>query len=273
MKSIFSVQDQVVVITGAGGALAGSVARHLASEGAVPVLLGRNLGKLETVLSDIRKANPKAPGLALSADVLDRKALESVRARVLEEYGRIDALVNGAGGNMPGATISPEKTFFDLDPSAFREVLDLNLTGTVLPTMVFGEPMSAASRGSIVNFSSVSATRALTRVIGYSAAKSGVENFTRWLAVDLAKKSAGGIRVNAVMPGFFLGDQNRALLTNPDGTLTDRGNTIVRQTPFGRFGEAAELNGAFQYLLAPASSFVTGTVIVVDGGFSAFSGV
>ena len=273
MNSLFSVKGQVVVITGAGGALAGSVARHLAAEGAIPVLMGRNLEKLEAVASAIRSATPEAVCLPLSADVLDRQALESVRARVLQEYGRIDALINGAGGNMPGATISPEKTFFDLDPAAFREVLDLNLTGTVLPTMVFGEPMNAASRGSIVNFSSVSATRALTRVIGYSAAKSGVENFTRWLSVDLAKKSSGGIRVNAVMPGFFLGDQNRALLTNPDGSLTDRGNTIIRQTPFGRFGEAAELHGAFQYLLSPASSFVTGTVVVVDGGFSAFSGV
>jgi NAD(P)-dependent dehydrogenase (short-subunit alcohol dehydrogenase family) len=273
MNSLFSVKGQVVVITGAGGALAGSVARYLAAEGAIPVLLGRNLEKLELVATSIRSATPGAVCLPLAADVLDRQALESVRARVLQEYGRIDALINGAGGNMPGATISPEKTFFDLDPAAFREVLDLNLTGTVLPTMVFGEPMSAASRGSIVNFSSVSATRALTRVIGYSAAKSGVENFTRWLAVDLAKKSAGGIRVNAVMPGFFLGDQNRALLTNPDGTLTDRGNSIIRQTPFGRFGEAPELHGAFQYLLSPASTFVTGTVVVVDGGFSAFSGV
>ena len=188
MNSLFSVKDQVVVITGAGGALAGSVARHLAAEGAIPILLGRNIHKVNAVADAIRSADPKAVCLALSADVLDRKALEFVRSRVLDEYGRIDALINGAGGNMPGATISPEKTFFDLDPAAFRDVLDLNLTGTVLPTLVFAEPMSAASRGSIVNFSSVSATRALTRVIGYSAAKSGVENFTRWLSVDLAKK-------------------------------------------------------------------------------------
>jgi len=273
MNDLFSVKDQVVVITGAGGALAGATARHLASQGAITILLGRGLEKLEAVAASIRAATPEARTLPLSADVLDRAALESVRARVLSEYGRIDALINGAGGNMPGATISPEKTFFDLDPAAFREVLDLNLTGTVLPTMVFAEPMSEAGRGAIVNFSSVSAMRALTRVIGYSAAKSGVENFTRWLAVDLAKKTSGGIRVNAVMPGFFLGDQNRALLTNPDGSLTARGQTIITQTPFGRFGEAAELSGAIQYLLSPASAFVTGTVLAVDGGFTAFSGV
>jgi NAD(P)-dependent dehydrogenase (short-subunit alcohol dehydrogenase family) len=273
MNSLFSVKDQVVVITGAGGALAGTAALHLASEGAVTVLLGRTLPKLEAVAAEIRRAAPDARTLPLTADVLDRGALESVRDRVLNEFGRIDSLINGAGGNMPGATISPEKTFFDLDPAAFREVLDLNLTGTVLPTLVFAEPMISAGRGTIINFSSVSAVRALTRVVGYSAAKSGVENFTRWLAVDFAKKSSGGVRVNAVMPGFFLGDQNRALLTNPDGSLTARGSTIVGMTPFGRFGEAVELNGAIQYLLSPASAFVTGTVLAVDGGFTAFSGV
>ncbi len=273
MNDLFSVRDQVIIITGAGGALAGATARHLATQGATTVLLGRNLEKLETVAASIRSVTPGAATLPLSADVLDRAALESVRLRVLAEYGRIDALINGAGGNMPGATIPPGKNFFDLDPVAFREVLDLNLTGTVLPTLVFAEPMSAVGRGVIVNFSSVSAVRALTRVIGYSAAKSGVENFTRWLAVDLAKKTSGGIRVNAVMPGFFLGDQNRSLLTNDDGLLTARGETIIAQTPFGRFGKAAELNGAVQYLLSPASSFVTGTVLVIDGGFTAFSGV
>jgi NAD(P)-dependent dehydrogenase (short-subunit alcohol dehydrogenase family) len=273
MNTLFSVRDHIIIITGAGGALAGTTARHLASQGAITVLLGRGLEKLEAVASSIRSATPDAITLPLSVDVLDRAALEAVRTRVLAEYGRIDALINGAGGNMPGATIAPEKSFFDLDPTAFREVIDLNLTGTVLPTMIFAEPMNAAGRGAIVNYSSVSAVRALTRVIGYSAAKSGVENFTRWLAVDLAKKTSGGIRVNAVMPGFFLGDQNRALLTNPDGSLTARGQTIIHQTPFGRFGQAEELNGAIQYLLSPASAFVTGTVLTIDGGFTAFSGV
>ena len=273
MNDLFSVKDQIVVITGAGGALAGSAARHLASQGAITVLLGRTLSKLEAIAQEIRSFSPEAVTLPVVADVLDREALESAKDQVISRFGRIDTLINGAGGNMPGATITPDKTFFDLDPTALREVLDLNLTGTILPTLVFAEPMNAAARGSIVNFSSVSATRALSRVIGYSAAKSGVENFTRWLAVELGRKSSGGIRVNAVMPGFFLGDQNRALLTNPDGTLTARGNTIVGMTPFGRFGEASELNGAIQYLISPSASFVTGTVLTVDGGFTAFSGV
>lgn len=273
MSHLFTVQDRVVVITGAGGALAGTAARHLASCGAVTVLLGRNAQRLEAVAADIRAASSEARCLPLAADVLDRGALERVRDRIIADFGRIDALLNGAGGNMPGATIPPDKSIFDLDPEAFEAVVNLNLTGTVLPSLVFGEPMTSAGKGSIVNFSSVSATRALTRVVGYSAAKSAVENFTRWMAVDLAKRTAGGVRVNAVMPGFFLGDQNRALLTNPDGSLTARGTTIISQTPFGRFGEAAELNGAIQYLLSPASAFVTGTVITVDGGFTAFSGV
>jgi len=273
MNDLFCVKDQVVVITGAGGALAGATARHLASRGAVIVLVGRTLQKLEAVAAEIRSATPDARALPLTADVLDRITLEAVRDRVLSEYGRIDSLINGAGGNIPGATIPPEKTFFDLEPSAFRDVLDLNLTGTVLPTMVFAKPMNDANRGTIVNFSSVSAMRAMTRVIGYSAAKSGVENFTRWLAVELGRKTAGGIRVNAVMPGFFLGDQNRALLTNSDGSLTARGSIIVGMTPFGRFGKAAELNGAVQFLISPASTFVSGTVVTVDGGFMAFSGV
>ena len=273
MSKLFSVSNQVIVITGAGGALAGATARHLSSQGASTVLLGRNLEKLEAVAAAIKAETPAARCLALSADVTDRQALESVRDRVIGEWGRIDGLVNGAGGNMPGATVPPDRTFFDLDPAAFRDVLDLNLIGTLLPSLVFGEPMNAARSGSIVNFSSVSAARALSRVAGYSAAKSAVENLTRWMAVELGSKTGGGVRVNAVMPGFFLGDQNRALLTNPDGTFTARGASVIASTPFGRFGNAPELNGAVQYLLSPASSFVTGTILAVDGGFSAFSGV
>jgi NAD(P)-dependent dehydrogenase (short-subunit alcohol dehydrogenase family) len=174
---------------------------------------------------------------------------------------------------MPGATIPPDKSFTDLDFDSFQQVVDLNLHGTVLPSLVFTPALLASGRASIVNFSSASAPQAITRVVGYSAAKSAVENFTRWLAVDMGRRTGGKVRVNAVLPGFFLGEQNRRLLTNEDGTLTDRGNTIVRNTPFGRFGEARELHGAIHYLLADASAFVTGTILAVDGGFCAFSGV
>ena len=174
---------------------------------------------------------------------------------------------------MPGATISPEKTFLDLDFDSFKQVVDLNLHGTVLPSLVFCSAMMEAGGGAIVNFSSVSSPQALTRVIGYSAAKASVDNFTRWLAVDMARRTGGKLRVNAIMPGFFLGEQNRRLLTNEDGSLTERGKLIVQNTPFGRFGEPEELHGAIHYLLADASRFVTGIVLAVDGGFNAFSGV
>jgi NAD(P)-dependent dehydrogenase (short-subunit alcohol dehydrogenase family) len=219
-----------------------------------------------------RAANPGAACLGCVADVLDRPALEAARDRVLGEWGRVDGLINGAGGNMPGATISPDKTFADLDFAAFRQVVDLNLHGTVLPTLVFAHSMLDGG-GAVLNYSSVSSPLVVTRVVGYSAAKAAVENFTRWLGVEMAKRTGGKVRVNALIPGFFLGEQNRRLLTNEDGSLTERGNSIVRNTPFGRFGEADELHGAVHYLMSDASKFVTATALVVDGGFCAFSGV
>ena len=273
MSSLFDLTDRVVVVTGATGALAGSAADYLASQGARVVYLGRGQDKLDAALAKCRAQTPDAQCLGLVADVLDRPALERARDAVLARWGRVDALLNGAGGNQPGATISPDKTFADLDFEAFQQVVDLNLHGTVLPSLVFTSAMLAAGRGVVVNFSSASAPQALTRVVGYSVAKSAVENFTRWLAVDLGKRTEGKVRVNAVLPGFFLGEQNRRLLTNEDGSLTDRGGTIVRNTPFGRFGQAAELHGAIHYLLSDASNFVTGTILAVDGGFGAFSGV
>ena len=273
MPPLFDLTDRVVVVTGATGALAGSAADYLAAQGARVVYLGRGQDKLDAALAKCRAQTPGAQCLGLVADVLDRPALECARDAVLERWGRVDALLNGAGGNQPGATISPDKTFADLDFEAFQQVVDLNLHGTVLPSLVFTSAMLTAGRGVVVNFSSASAPQALTRVVGYSAAKSAVENFTRWLAVDLGRRTEGRVRVNAVLPGFFLGEQNRRLLTNEDGSLTDRGNAIVRHTPFGRFGQAAELHGAIHYLLSDASSFVTGTILAVDGGFGAFSGV
>lgn len=273
MNALFNLTDRVVVVTGATGTLAGSVADYLAAQGARVVYLGRSPEKLEAALAECRATTPDAQCLGLIADVLDREALETARDTVLAQWGRIDALVNGAGGNMPGATISPGQSFADLEFTAFEQVVDLNLHGTVLPSLVFTPAMIEGGHGCVVNFSSVSAPLAVTRVVGYSAAKSAVENFTRWLAVDMARHTGGQVRVNAVMPGFFLGEQNRRLLTNEDGSLTERGHLIVQNTPFGRFGEADELHGAIHYLLSDASKFVTGIVLPVDGGFCVFSGV
>ncbi len=272
-ESLFALSGRVVVISGAAGALAGSMAGYLAGCGCRLALIGRSASKLSDLSQKIRSQARQAECLELVADVLQRPALEEARQKVLEKWGKIDGLLNAAGGNMPGATVLPDQSVFDMDLEAFRQVIDLNLHGTVLPTLVFGEAMVAQGIGPIINFSSVSATRVLTRVVGYSAAKSGVENFTRWVAVDLARRSSGGVRVNAIMPGFFLGEQNRALLTNPDGSLTARGETIIAHTPFGRFGKSDELHGTIHHLLADSSRFVTGTVLQVDGGFTAFSGV
>ena len=274
MSNIFNLRGKVVVITGATGTLTGSAADYLAGEGARVVYLGRSREKLDAAISKVLALHPAAEVIGLVADVSDRPALEAARDEVLAKWGRIDALINGAGGNQPGATITPEKTILDLDFTAFEQVVDLNLHGTVLPTLAFLPALLAAAPGaSVINFSSASSTRAISRVVGYSAAKAAVDNFTRWLAADLGRKTKGGVRVNSLVPGFFIGEQNRRLLTHEDGSLTDRGQTICRQTSFGRFGEAEELHGAIHYLLADASRFVTGTTLVVDGGFCIDSGV
>jgi NAD(P)-dependent dehydrogenase (short-subunit alcohol dehydrogenase family) len=273
MSKLFDLTDRVVVVTGATGALAGSAADYLASQGARVAYVGRSEAKLDSTLARCRAAVPAAQCVGIVADVLDRSSMERGRDEILKRWGRVDALLNGAGGNLPGATIPPDKSFSDLDMESFRQVVALNLDGTLLPSLVFAPTMIEGGRGSIINYSSASAPQAITRVVGYSAAKAAVENFTRWLAVDMARRTGGKLRVNAVMPGFFIGEQNRRLLTNEDGSLTDRGRQVVGKTPFGRFGTADELHGAIHYLLADASKFVTGTVLVVDGGFSAFSGV
>lgn len=272
-NTLFDLTDRVIVVTGATGALAGSAADYLAGQGARVVYLGRGAEKIEAALARCRQQTPGAQCLGLVADVLQRETLEQARDAVLQKWGRIDGLLNGAGGNLSGATIAPDKNFSDLDFESFQQVVALNLHGTVLPSLVFAPAMMDAKRGSIINYSSVSAPQAVSRVVGYSAAKAGVENFTRWLAVDMARRTVGRVRVNAVLPGFFLGEQNRRLLTNQDGSLTERGQLVVNNTPFGRFGQADELHGAIHYLLAEASQFVTGSVLPVDGGFVAFSGV
>ena len=269
MNTIFSVKDHVVVITGGTGVLGRAIAKYLGQEGAKVVILGRKAEVGDAVVCVIREAGGEA--MFLTTDVMNQAVLQQNCDDVLSRYGRVDALLNAAGGNMPGATVAPDKTFFDLDPDQFRTVLDLNLTGTVIPTQVFLRPMVAQGKGAIVNFSSMAAFRPMTRVCGYAAAKAGISNFTAYMATECARKFGEGIRVNAIAPGFFITEQNRALLTNPDGSFTERGRDVIRQTPFGRMGRPEELCGTIQYLISDASLFVTGTVAVVDGGFNAFA--
>lgn len=269
MKNLFSVKDKVVVITGGTGVLGSCIARYLAGEGAKVIILGRRQAEGDAIVADIKAEGGEA--LFLVSDVMIKEVVQKNCDDIMARYGRVDALLNAAGGNMPGATIAPAGTFFDVDPEQFERVLNLNLTGTVIPTQVFLKPMVEAGQGAIVNFSSMAAFRPLTRVLGYAAAKAGISNFTAYMATEVATKFTAKIRVNAIAPGFFLTNQNRALLTNPDGSLTERGGDVIRQTPFKRFGDPEELCGTIQYLISDASSFVTGTVAVVDGGFNVFA--
>ena len=209
----------------------------------------------------------------MKCNVLDRENINNVNNEILKRFNHIDILVNAAGGNMPGATVALDKTVFDLEIDQFQKVTDLNLNGTVLPTLIFGKTMASQKSGSIINISSMAVSRAITRVVGYSAAKAAIDNFTRWMAVEMASKFGNGIRVNAIAPGFLLTEQNRTLLTNEDGSLTERGHKIIDITPFKRFGDPDELIGPVLWLASDASKFVTGTIIPIDGGFSAFSGV
>lgn len=268
MKDIFSVKDKVVVITGGTGVLGSCIGRYLAAQGSHVVLIGRNSATGEALADEIRKTGNDA--IFVKADVLDVESVKKACMKIMELYGRVDALLNAAGGNMPGATIPPDGTIFDVRIDEFQKALNLNLTGTVIPTQVFMHPMADAGKGVVVNFSSMAAFRPLSRVMGYSAAKAGISNFTAFMANEAATKFSPGIRVNAIAPGFFLTHQNKELLTNPDGSLTRRGEDVIRQTPFKRFGKPEELCGTIQYLISDASSFVTGTVAVVDGGFNAF---
>lgn len=266
MYNLFNIKDKVVIVTGGYGVLGGSIARYLSTQGARVVILGRNSAKGEELAAEIG-------GMFVRADVLQTKQLEAARDQIIAKHGTINILINAAGGNMPGAVISPDKTYFDLNMEDMQQVIDLNLMGTVKPTTVFGEVMAKRGEGSIINFSSMSSQLVISRVVGYSAAKAAIDNFTRWTAVEFAKKYGEGLRVNAVAPGFFLTEQNRTLLTNADGSYTPRALDVIHETPFGRMGAADELNGIVHFLSSEASKFVTGTVIPIDGGFSVFSGV
>jgi NAD(P)-dependent dehydrogenase (short-subunit alcohol dehydrogenase family) len=268
-ENLFCIKDRVILITGGCGVLGSDMARYLAKQGAKIVILDMAESKGQSLVEEIKSNGGEA--LFLFTNVLDKSILELNRDEIVEKYGKIDVLINTAGGNMPGATIAPDRTIFDLEIEAFKKVVDLNLFGTVLPTMVFAQAMVANGSGNIINIASESALRPLTRVAGYGASKAAVANFTKYMAGELALKFGEKFRVNALAPGFFITEQNRTLLTNPDGSYTDRAKTILAHTPFNRFGEADELLGSVHYLVSDASKFVSGIILVIDGGFDAFS--
>jgi len=272
MNDLFDVKDKVIAITGGGGVLCGTMATALAQAGAKVAVLDLVEAAAGKVVDKIKAGGGKA--LAVKCDVLKKESIETARDKVQSQFGQIDALINGAGGNKKEATTSPELSFFDLPSDAVRFVFDLNFLGTLLPTQVFGKQMAENGAGVILNISSMNAFRPLTKIPAYSAAKAAISNFTQWLAVHVCQNYSKEIRVNAIAPGFFLTEQNRFLLTDEKtGALTARGKTIIDHTPMGRFGEAQELVGTMMWLLSDAAKFVTGVVVPVDGGFSAFSGV
>jgi NAD(P)-dependent dehydrogenase (short-subunit alcohol dehydrogenase family) len=272
MKTLFALTGKVAVVTGAGGVLCGEMARALALAGAKVAALDLSAQAAKKVAGEINKVGGTA--IAVKCNVLDKRQLEAARKKIVAKFGKVDILINGAGGNKKEATTSESLSFFDLPVEATRGVFDLNFVGTFLACQVFGKDMAKKKSGVILNVSSMNAMRPLTRVCGYSAAKAAVSNFTQWLAVHINQNYSKAIRVNAIAPGFFLTEQNRYLLTNEkSGKLTPRGKTIIEHTPMGRFGEPGDLIGTVLWLVSDTAKFVTGIVVPVDGGFSAFSGV
>ena len=272
--NLFDLKDRVVVMTGATGVLGKSISEYFALQGAKVIILVResSIRKGEALASEIRSKGGDA--VYMVADVMSKDSLEAAYEQVMAKYGRVDVLMNAAGGNMPAATVAPDKTIFDLDTEAVKTVSDLNLFGTVYPTVVFAKAMAQQKSGSIINFASESALRPLTRVAGYGVAKAAVVNWTKYLCAEMAMKFGEGIRVNAIAPGFFSTQQNAKLLFNEDGTPTARTGKILAATPMGRFGESEELEGGLLFLVNnEAASFITGVVLPIDGGFSAYSGV
>ncbi|MBC6700186.1 SDR family oxidoreductase [Hymenobacter sp. BT190] len=267
----FSLHGKVIVITGATGVLGEALSLAVAEAGARVAILGRDAGRAAERVAAIEAVGGEA--LSVLADVLDKDQMQAACDEIMQAWGRIDGLVNAAGGNLPGATIAPDQDVFDLSIEDTRRAVDLNLFGTVIPTTVFGRVMAEQGKGSIVNVSSLTAQRPLTRVLGYTMAKKAVEAYTQWMAVELGLRYGGGLRMNAIAPGVFLTEQNRALLVQPDGTPTDRARKFIAATPYQRFGQPEELTGTLIYLLSDASRFVTGETVMVDGGFNAYSGV
>ncbi|PKO05185.1 MAG: D-mannonate oxidoreductase [Chloroflexi bacterium HGW-Chloroflexi-3] len=272
LNKAFDLRQFTAVVTGGAGVLCAAMCKALASAGASVAILDLNEKAAQDLATEIQSNGGIASGFG--CNVLDKANIEAVAGKVIAEYGQVDILINGAGGNKPQATTSLDVKFFDLPADAFRWVFDLNMLGTILPTQVFAKIMAEQKSGVILNISSMNAFRPLTRIPAYSAAKAGVSNFTQWLAVHLAQEYSPVIRVNAIAPGFFLTEQNRFLLTDKEsGELTARGKTIIQHTPMGRFGTPDDLLGAVLWLVSPAAAFVTGVVVPIDGGFSAFSGV
>jgi NAD(P)-dependent dehydrogenase (short-subunit alcohol dehydrogenase family) len=271
MKQLFSLANKVIIITGATGVLGEAFVHAVAEMGGKVVLVGRNEqvgnGRAEELNANGSEA------IFLKADVLSKEDLVRAREIILERWGKIDGLVNAAGGNVPEAVIMPGEEIFDINMEGMRKAFELNLFGSILPVSVFGNALQQSGNASIVNISSMAAQTTLTRILGYSMAKAAIDNYTRWMSVETANRYGGSIRVNAIAPGFFVTHQNRALLIKPDGSYTERGQNVIRNTPFKRFGEPEELCGALIWLLSDASKFVTGEVISVDGGFHINSGV
>jgi len=266
---MFSLEKKVIALTGGTGVLASTISHGLAARGATIVPLVRQL----VPANDLVASLPGSGHQAFACDVTVKEEVQDAFAKIVKHYGRFDVLVNAAGGNLAGATIGPDQAFHQLDQTALDQVLRLNIQGTMIPSSAASEIMIEQGHGHIINFSSMAALLPLSRVVGYSAAKAAIDNFTKWLAVELSSKYGDQFRVNAIAPGFFLGKQNRRLLLGDDNQLTDRGRTIIDQTPMGRFGEPEELIGTMVWLCSDASRFVTGAIIPVDGGFGAFSGV
>lgn len=269
--NLFDITSKVVVVTGGTGVLGHAMVKGLAMAGAKVGILGRREEIACSRAEEIRELGGQA--IPLKADVLQINELELAYDRIIGEWGRVDVLINAAGGNMPGATIMPDQTFLDLSPEHLKKVMDLNQLGTIFPSQVFVKSMIENKSGTVINISSMAAQRPLTRVVGYAASKAAIDNFTRWLAVEMARKFGEGIRVNAVAPGFFLTEQNRSLLLQENGEVTERGKLVIQHTPMNRFGAPEELVGTIIWLCSEAARFVTGTVIPVDGGFSASTGI
>ncbi|MHB1177444.1 MAG: SDR family oxidoreductase [Daejeonella sp.] len=272
MQNKFSLEGKVIVVTGGTGIIGNSFIKGITEAGGAVGILGRNEEVAKERADKVNREGGKA--IALIADVLDEKSLEDAKNKVLDKFGKIDGLVNAAGGNMPEAVVQKDDDIFKINMDGMRRVVDLNLWGTLIPTQVFGQVISQnVEKGSIVNISSMSPKRVITRVLGYSMGKAAIDCYTQWFAVEMANRFGDKIRMNAIAPGFFLTEQNRNLLTNSDGSYTERGNLVLKQTPFKRFGHTDELIGALVWLLSDASQFVTGTVVNVDGGFFVNSGV
>lgn len=271
MEQSFSLKDKVIIVTGGTGILGNSFVNAIVEAGGIVGILGRNEAVANERADAINKNGGKA--IALVADAMDEAQLIAAREKVLAAFGKIDGLVNAAGGNMPDGVLQPEESIFEMKMDGMKKVLDLNLWGTLIPTQVFGQAIAETGKGSIVNISSMNSKKAVTKVLGYNMGKAAVDCYTQWFAVELANRYGDKIRMNALAPGFFLTEQNRNLLTTPDGGFTPRGQSVIKQTPFKRFGDPDELKGALVWLLSDASQFVTGAMICVDGGFSIFSGV